>query len=103
VKDFAGVAAIYNPDAALVPPTADDFIKGGTDVFEDFFKEGYDQGLKKIKTMKPTHVFEESATLWHEIGFIEHTLASSPYYCRWINNGGKWQIAFDILVIGSAP
>jgi hypothetical protein len=100
VQDFSGVAAIYNPGAALINPTGDDFIKGGTDVFKAFFKDGYDHGLKEIKTMKPLHVFEESDTLWHEIGFIEHSLAKNPYYVRWINAGGKWQIAFDILVIG---
>lgn len=102
-QDFAGVASLYNPGADLIPPTCDTFLNNRTSI-TGFFKASYEHGLKTIHSMVPTKVHVENSALWHEIGFIKHSLGQGPYYVRWINpTGSMWQIAFDIMSIGENP
>eukprot|EP01062_Namystynia_karyoxenos_P074497 TRINITY_DN71409_c0_g1_i1.p2 TRINITY_DN71409_c0_g1~~TRINITY_DN71409_c0_g1_i1.p2 ORF type:complete len:262 (+),score=116.53 TRINITY_DN71409_c0_g1_i1:76-861(+) len=96
--NYAGVAAQYNPGAQLIPPTADQFLK--QPALAAFFEGAAKSGLKDVK-ITPKHVFEETpGMLVHEIGVVADSAGSNPYYVRWINSGGDWQIAFDIMAIG---
>ena len=97
--DFTGLAGYYHPDADLVPPTADKFLKHG-DV-ADFFRESAAAGLKNVD-LDSLNVLVESSTLWHEIGNASHSLdpSGSLYYARWVNVNDSWVMAFDMMTIG---
>ena len=97
--DYAGVTAVYHPDADLVPDTVDEFLTH--DKLENFFEDSARQGLASLK-LEPLNVVVESDTLWHEIGNVSHSLnpAGNLYYVRWVKPNSTWLIAFDMMAIG---
>lgn len=97
--DYAGVTAVYHPDADLVPDTVDEFLTH--DKLENFFEDSARQGLADLK-LEPLNVVVESDTLWHEIGNVSHSLnpGGNLYYVRWVKPNSTWLIAFDMMTIG---
>ena len=98
-RDFAGVQHLYNTGAELVPPEGTSFV-----LYKDmatFWKSQYEAGLKEFHDIKPKHVLVESADLAHEIGWQNNTQAAGHYYNRWIQSGGEWEIAFQLVVVGA--
>eukprot|EP01060_Flectonema_neradi_P001278 TRINITY_DN10753_c0_g1_i1.p1 TRINITY_DN10753_c0_g1~~TRINITY_DN10753_c0_g1_i1.p1 ORF type:complete len:257 (+),score=39.99 TRINITY_DN10753_c0_g1_i1:45-815(+) len=96
-QNFTGVQSIYNPGAELIPPTADGFLLGNK--LAPFFKQAYDGGLRNL-SLTPTHVLQESDTLWHEIGESSDSTGKGTYYVRWVKPADVWEIAFDCMSIG---
>ena len=96
-QNFTGVQSIYNPGAELIPPTADTFLLGKN--LAPFFKQAYESGLRNL-SLTPTHVLQESDSLWHEIGESSDSTGKGTYYVRWIKPGNVWEIAFDCMSIG---
>ena len=61
--DFAGVAALYNPGALLIPPGSTDFVTQPR--LEKFFAAGHKAGIKDVKL---TAVLTLQACGWHTAG-----------------------------------
>jgi uncharacterized protein (TIGR02246 family) len=106
--DAAGIAALYTPDARLMPPGAP-FMRG-TDAIEAFWQGAMKMGIKTA-TLETIEVESSGGDLATEIG--QFTLGmdapgggrveqSGKYIVLWKRDGGVWKLHADIWN-GNAP
>jgi len=99
-QNWTAVAALYNPRAQLIPPTCDGYVLQPQ--LAAFFEAAHGNGINTIN-LEPVVVLQENKHLIHEIGGnkVNGANSSEPYYVRWMRNGSDWQLAFDIMAIGT--
>jgi uncharacterized protein (TIGR02246 family) len=106
--DAAGIAALYTPDAHLMPPDAP--AMRGTDAIEAFWQGAMKMGIKTA-TLETIEVESSGGDLATEIG--QFTLGidapgggrveqSGKYVVLWKRDGGVWKLQADIWN-GNAP
>jgi uncharacterized protein (TIGR02246 family) len=99
--DAAGVAALYTPDARLLPP--DSQMMNGTDAIRAFWQGAMKMGIKEANL--ETVEVEARDNLAYEIG--KYTLTIQPaggpkttapgkYVVVWKSEGGRWKLHVDI-------
>ena len=106
--DAAGVAALYTPDAYLMPPDAP--LMRGTDAIETFWRRAMGMGVRAA-TLETTEVESSGGDLATEIGKFTLDMEMpdgnraemvGKYIVLWKNVGGVWKLHADIWN-GNAP
>lgn len=99
--DAAGVAALYTPDAKLLPP--DSQMMNGTEAIRSFWQGAMNLGIKEAKL--ETVEVDARDNVAFEIGKYTLTIqpqggqkviATGKYVVVWKNEDGKWKLYADI-------
>ncbi|HEX8129728.1 MAG TPA: SgcJ/EcaC family oxidoreductase [Pyrinomonadaceae bacterium] len=106
--DAAGIAALYTPDARLMPPDAP--LMRGTEAITAFWQGAMNLGIKAA-TLETIEVETSGGDLATEIGQFtlsmdapggERAEQSGKYIVLWKRDGGVWKLHADIWN-GNAP
>jgi uncharacterized protein (TIGR02246 family) len=106
--DVAGVAALYTPDARLMPPDAP--LMSGTDAIRAFWEGAMKMGVKTA-TLETIEVESSGGDLATEIGQFtlgmetpggERVEQTGKYIVLWKRDGETWKLHADIWN-GNAP
>jgi uncharacterized protein (TIGR02246 family) len=98
-QDAAAVAALYTPQAMLLPPNAD--ILQGRDAIRTFWQAVMTSGVRDVKL--ETVVLEHFGNSLAEVGKYTlygdggKVLDQGKYLVVWENEGGQWQLRRDIF------
>ena len=95
---FDSVASLYNPGAQLIAPESTDFMTQPS--LAAFCEKSHASGIKDVH-LATVHTLQESERLIHEIGHLYSATGSHAYYVRWVKPADEWQLAFDIMSVGS--
>lgn len=103
-QDLDGLAALYTPDAMVLPPDGP-IVKGRADIKQMWGMVAQQLGLKEVRLR--TASFEQEGSLGHEVGEATLTVATGSlvvkYVVVWKRTDGQWRLHRDIWNSAPAP